>query len=214
VPAVDEPLRRLRNAAGRPAPAVGFERPPRRLLVALRAATAEAAAGAATLALLEAAPRTCDGLLAELVERERSVDMGVRDVLAVRSSRIDPTLCAALTEALADIAHSVHDAGAWSCRSARCEPELQGCIAALRDATRDLSAALAVFPAADSAVAAVGVHRRVSEGRRLARRARAVAIETRELREVLSRMAAIAAVERALRSAGRAASTVQRLALS
>jgi hypothetical protein len=86
VGAVDEPLRRLRHAAVGPAPAVGFERAPRRLLVALRAAAAEAAAGAATLALLEAAPRTCDGLLAELAERERTADMTAREVLAARSA--------------------------------------------------------------------------------------------------------------------------------
>jgi hypothetical protein len=60
----------------------------------------------------------------------------------------------------------------------------------------------------------VPVHRRGAEGRRLARRARAAAIERGELREALARMAAIAAVERALWSAGRAARALQRLSLS
>ncbi|HEX5926573.1 MAG TPA: hypothetical protein VFY45_22275, partial [Baekduia sp.] len=126
MPAVDEPVRRLRLAARRPAPPVGFERPPRRLLVALRAAAAEAAAGAATLALLEGGPRTCDGLLAELAERERRANTAGREVLAARSNRIDPTLSAALATALTDIARGVHEAGAWSCRSARCHPDPQG----------------------------------------------------------------------------------------
>jgi len=168
VPVVREPLSRLRRAARSPAPAVGFERLPRRLLVALRAAAAEAAAGAATLALLESAPRACDGVLAELAERERSANMAGREALAARSARIDPTSCAALV----------------------------------------------AFPAPPGAETFLGVHRRVSEGRRLARRARAIAIEAGDPREVLSRTGAIAAVERALGSSGRAAGALQRLSLS
>lgn len=195
----------------RSAPAVGFERPPTRLLVALRAAAAEAAAGAATLSLLEAGPRTCDSLLAELAERERRAGTAREEVLAARSNQIDPALSAVLAGALTDIARGIHDAGAWSCRSARCDPHLHGSTAALRDATRELSDALTLFPASKSGAAAVGAHRRVAEGRRLARRARATAIETGDLREVLSRMSAIAAVERALDAAGRAASALQRL---
>jgi hypothetical protein len=214
VPVVHAPLSRLRRAARSPAPAVGFERLPRRLLVALRAAAAEAAAGAAALALLESAPRACDGVLAELAERERRADMAGREALAARSARIDPTSCAALAAALTEIATAVRDAGAWSCRSARCERDLQGATAALRDATRELSAALVAFPAPPGAETFLGVHRRVSEGRRLARRARAIAIETGDPREVLSRMGAIAAVERALGSSGRAAGALQRLSLS
>ena len=65
---IREPLQRLRHVARRPAPVTGLARPPRRPLAALRAAAEEAAAGAATLALLDAGPRCCDTLLAELAE--------------------------------------------------------------------------------------------------------------------------------------------------
>jgi hypothetical protein len=105
----------------------------------------------------------------------------------------------------------VRDGAEWWCRSAGCEPEILGLAGALRDATRELADAVEILPDQRAAESAIDVHRRVSEGRRLARRARAAALERGELREVLGRMIAIASVERALAACGRAASALQRL---
>jgi hypothetical protein len=209
-----EPLTRLRRGVRQRPPVVGLERPPRDLLVALRAAADEAAAGAATLALLDAGPRSCDGLLSDLAERQKRARQAAREIRSASSPGADWNTYVALAAAFETLAHSMHDAGAWWCRSAGCEPELQGLAGALRDATRELARALAAFPDQAGADAAVGVHRRVSEGRRLGRRARAIAIKRADVREVLGRMAAIAAVERALAASGRAARAVQQLSAS
>jgi hypothetical protein len=208
---IAEPARRLRQTALRPAPIVGFEGPPAQLLASLRAAAAEAAAAAGTLALLDGAPRSCSALLNELGEARARVETHIREVLRRRASGIDRSLLASVTVPLADIADGAHDAAAWCCRSAGCEPDVVGLAGALRDAARDLADAVEMLPDQRAAESAVDVHRRVSEGRRLARRARAAAIERGELREVLGRMTAIAAVERALAACGRAASALQRL---
>ena len=82
---------------------------------------------------------------------------------------------------------------------------------ALRDATRDVARAMNRYPDPAFGEAALAVHGTISDGRRLARRARAVAIECGELREVLGRMNAIAAVERAFGACGQAANALQRL---
>jgi hypothetical protein len=208
---IAEPARRLRQTALRPAPVIGFERPPAQLLASLRAAAAEAAAAAGALALLEGAPRSCSSLMDELGEARTRVETHVREVLRLRATGIDRGVLASVTVALADIANGTHDAAAWWCRSAGCEPDVVGLAGALRDATRDLADAVELLPDQRAAESAVDVHRRVSEGRRLARRARAAAIERGELREVLRRMTAIAAVERALAACGQAASALQRL---
>jgi hypothetical protein len=207
---IAEPVRRLRQTARRPAPVIGFERPPALLLASLRAAAAEAAAAAGTLALLDRAPRSCISLIEELGAARMRAEMHVREVLRLRSTGIDRRVLASATVALGDIADGAHDAAEWSCRSAGCEPEVVGLAGALRDATRELADAVEMLPDRRAAESAVDVHRRVSEGRRLARHARAAAIERGELREVLGRMTAIAAVERALAACGRAASALQR----
>jgi hypothetical protein len=181
------------------------------LLASLRAAAAEAAAAAGTLALLEAAPRTCGTLLADLEASRARADTRIREVLGLRSTAIDPRLSASLVIGLADIADEAHDAASWWCRSARCVPEIPGLAAMLRDTTRGLSDAIELLPDRRAAESAAEVHRRVAEGRRLARRARAAAIERGELREVLGRMSAVAAVERALAACGRTASALQRV---
>ena|GEM_PF-6883944 len=209
---IAEPVRRLRQTALRPAPTIGFERPPAHLLASLRAAAAEAAAAAGALALLEGAPRSCSSLLNELGDARTRVEMHVREVLGLRSTGIDRRVLASATVALGDIADGAHDAAEWWCRSAGCEPDVVGLAGALRDATRSLADTVEMLPDRRAAGSAVDVHRRVSEGRRLARRARAAAIEHGEPREVLGRMAAIVAVERALAACGRAASALQRLA--
>jgi hypothetical protein len=138
VPAAGESLRRLRLSAQRPPPVVGLERPPRPLLVALRAAADEAAAGAATLALLEAAPRRCDALLSELAERERRVNRAAREVRRAWRNGSDAPGFALLASALTDVAQRVRDAGWWWCRSAGCAADLHGLGGVLRDATRQL----------------------------------------------------------------------------
>jgi hypothetical protein len=210
--AIAEPARRLRQTALRPAPIVGFACPPAQLLASLRAAAGEAAAAAGTLALLDGAPRSCSALLHELGEARTRVEGHGQRILGLRSTGLNRGLLASLTAALVDVADGAHDAAAWWCRSAGCEPDLVGLAGALRDATRDLADAVEMLPDQRAAESAVDVHRRVSEGRRLARRARAAAIERGELREVLARMTAIAAVERALAACGRAASALQRVA--
>jgi hypothetical protein len=208
---IAEPARRLRQTALRPAPVIGFERPPAQLLASLRAAAAEAAAAAGALALLEGAPRSCSSLLNELGEARTRVETHVREVLRVRATGIDRDVLASLTVAVAQIADGAHDAAAWWCRSTGCDPDVVGLAGALRDATRELADAVEMLPDQCAAEFVVDVHRRVSEGRRLARRARAAAIERGELREVLGRMTAIAAVERALAACDRAATSLQRL---
>jgi hypothetical protein len=172
VPAAGESLRRLRLSAQRPPPVVGLERPPRPLLVALRAAADEAAAGAATLALLEAAPRRCDALLSELAERERRVNRAAREVRRAWRNGSDAPGFALLASALTDVAQRVRDAGWWWCRSAGCAADLHGLGGVLRDATRQLAQALTAFPERDAGDALGDVHRRVSEGRRVACRGR------------------------------------------
>jgi hypothetical protein len=209
---IAEPARRLRQTALRPAPIVGLERPPAQLLASLRAAVAEAAAAAATLALLEGAPRSCGSLLNELGEARMRIEAHVQGVLRLRSTGIDRRVLVSATVALGEIADGAHDAAEWWCRSAGCEPGVVGLAGALCDATRSLADTVEMLPDRRAAESAVGVHRRVSEGRHVARRARATAIERGELREVLGRMTAIAAVERALAACGRAASALQRLA--
>jgi hypothetical protein len=209
MPAVGEPLRRVRHGSRRSAPVVGFERPPRDLLVALRAAAHEAAAGAATLALLEAGPRSCNPLLSELDDRAQRAQRAAGEVRD--SDATDARLYVLAAAALSELARRIHDTGSWWCRTAGCAADLNGVAGALRDATRELAGALDAYPDGDADVAVVAVHRRVSEGRRLARRARAAAIDGGELREVLGRLSAIAAAERALGSTGRAASGVRRL---
>lgn len=209
---IAEPVRRLRHTALRPAPTIGFERPPAQLLASLRAAAAEAAAAAGALALLECAPRSCSSLLNELGDARTRVEMHVREVLGLRSTGIDRSVLASATVALGDIADGAYDAAEWWCRSAGCEPDVVGLAGALRDATRSLADTVEMLPDRRAAESAVDVHRRVSEGRRLARRARAAAIEHGEPRAVLGRMTAIAAVERALAGCGRAACALQRLA--
>jgi hypothetical protein len=81
----------------------------------------------------------------------------------------------------------------------------------LRDATRDLADALAAFPDRPSEAAIVGAHRRAREGRRLARQARAAALQTGDVRDAVARTTAIAAIERALSSSQLAVKALQRL---
>jgi hypothetical protein len=81
----------------------------------------------------------------------------------------------------------------------------------LRDATRELAAALAAFPDRPTEAAMVAVHRRAGEGRRLARRARAAALEAGDVRDALVGRTAIAAIERALSSSQQAVKALQRL---
>jgi hypothetical protein len=206
-----EPVRRFRHAGHGPAPILGFERPPVRLLEELRAAAAEVAAAAGSLALLEAAPRSCGALLEDLAAHQACVERHAHDVRRLRAAGLDRRLPGLLTVALGDVAAEAHDAALWWCRNAACEPQAQGLAGALRDASRALAEAIEVLPDQRAAELAVDVHRRVSEGRRLARRARAAAIDRGDLREVLGRMSAVAAVERGLDACGRAAAALQRL---
>lgn len=202
------PLRRLGEVARAPAPVVGFERPARPLHD-IAAATATAAA---TLALLDAAPRSCGELLDELARNRERASTRAHEVLRTGPGQ-DVRLLGVVALALADVAGHAHDAAGWWCRSAQCRPELPGLAGALRDATRGLDVAVTALPDARAMEHVRAVHQRVSEGRRLARRARAAAIERGDVREVLGRMSAIAAIERALGSCGRAASALQRLPL-
>jgi hypothetical protein len=206
-----EPLRHLGQVARGPAPIIGFERPPDQLVEELRAAAADVAAAAGSLALLESAPRSCTALLEELAARQVRAERRARDVLRARRAGLDRRLSSSLTLALADIAAGTYEAAHWWCRSAGCEPAAGNLAAVLRDATRALDRAIEVLPDPGAAERAGDVHRRVSEGRRLARRARAAAIDRGELREVLVRRSAVAAVESALESCGRAARTLQQL---
>jgi hypothetical protein len=211
---VREPLQRLRHVARRPAPVTGgLVRPPRRPVTALRAAAAEAAAGAATLALLDAGPRCCDTLLTELAEHERRTAEAAADVGRTRSRGSDLDGYLALASALEDVAQGVHDAGGWWCRSPGCDPATVGLTGTLRDATRALGHLLTAFPTGDDHAIAT-VRRRAAEGRCLARRARAAAIEGGDVRDALARMNAIAAVERALAATARAARALQQIELS
>lgn len=105
--AVREPLQRLRHVARGPAPLSGLARPRRRLLVTLAVAAEEAAAGAATLALLDSAPRDCGALLAELAEHERRADLAARAVHRKRSGGVDLDSYAALASALHDVTHAL-----------------------------------------------------------------------------------------------------------
>jgi hypothetical protein len=107
----------------------------------------------------------------------------------------------------------VHDAGAWWCRSPGCDPATTGLTGTLRDATRALGHLLKALPTGDDHAIAT-VRHRTAEGRRLARRARAAAIERGDIRDALARINAIAAVERALAATARAARALQRLELS
>jgi uncharacterized protein Yka (UPF0111/DUF47 family) len=191
---------------------IGFERPPALLITSFRAAAAEVAAAAGTLALLEAAPRSCAAVLDDLGACRARAETHIREILGMRSIAIDRSSMALLTTALADIADGAHDAAAWWCRAARCEPDVFGLAGMLRDTTRALADAIEELPDQRAAEAAVGIHRRVAEGRRMARRARAAAIDRGELREVLGRLSAIAAVEGSLAACGRAAGALQRLA--
>ena len=210
---IREPLQRLRHVARRPAPVTGLARPPRRPLAALRAAAEEAAAGAATLALLDAGPRCCDTLLAELPEHARRTAETAADVSRTRSRGSDLDGYLALAWALDDVAQGVHDAGTWWCRSPGCDPATAGLTGTLRDATRALGHLLTAFPTGDDHAIAT-VRHRAAEGRRLARRARAAAIEGGDVRDALARMNAIAAVERALAATARAARALQQIELS
>jgi hypothetical protein len=119
---IAEPVRRLRQTALRPAPTIGFDRPPAHLLASLRAAAAEAAAAAGALALLEGAPRSCSSLLNELGDARTRVEMHVQEVLWLRSAGIDRRVLVSTTVALADIAEGARDAAEWWCRSAGCQP--------------------------------------------------------------------------------------------
>jgi hypothetical protein len=116
-----------------------------------------------------------------------------------------------LATALDDIPRAIHQAGAWACRTPSCEGHLQGAAGALRDATRELSDALVAFPDRPTEAAIVGVHHRAREGRRLARRGRAAALQTGDVRDALVGTTAIAALERALSSSQQAVKALQRL---
>jgi hypothetical protein len=205
------PLRRLGDLARAPAPVVGFERPPHALLEALYLAAGEAATATATLALLDAAPRSCQELLEELAGNHERASARAHEVLRSRGPGHDVRLLGVLALALADVAGQAHEAAGWWCRSAQCRPELPGLACALRDAARALDVAMTALPEERAADRARAVNQCVSEGRRLARRARAAALERGDVREVLRRMSAIAAVERALGSCRRAASAVERM---
>jgi hypothetical protein len=133
---VREPLQRLRRTAQRPPPVVGLERPPRRLLVALSAAADAAAAGGATLALLDAAPRSRDAMLSELAEHERRVNHAVREISHARRHESEAPGFAFLASALTDLAHRVRDVARWWSRRAERAADLHGLCGALRDATR------------------------------------------------------------------------------
>jgi hypothetical protein len=108
---VGEPLSHLRCSARRPPPVVGLERPPGPVLVALSAAAREAAASAATLALLEAGPRACDRLLATLAEHEQRAGVAAREVRSGRARGIDRAVLVELATALDDIPRPIHQAG-------------------------------------------------------------------------------------------------------
>jgi hypothetical protein len=190
-----------------------MERPPERLLASLRATCSAAASAAAELALLDAEPRGCGALLDALAEHERRAELTAHEARRAIPSGVDPRVVGVLAMALADAASATRDACVGWCRSGDCEPELPGLTGTLRDAMRELVQAVDAFPDASAMDHAADVHRRVAEGRRLARRARAAALERGDLGEVIGRMGAIAAVERALGAGGRAASALQRLSL-
>jgi hypothetical protein len=208
---IDESLRRIAATARRPAPLVGFDHPPRTVMSALRGAADEAAAAGATLALLDAGPRDCIALLEALESHVRAVELHLGDVIRSTRGRLEPRLVAVLATDLECVATSTRDAATWWCRSAGCAPAPNGLSGSLRDAGRALANAIAVYELADGDEAVALVHYRASEGRRLARLARAHAIEHGDIREVLGHATAIEAVERGLRSCGRAACTLQRL---
>ncbi len=107
----------------------------------------------------------------------------------------------------------MHDAGAWCCRSPGCDAATAGLTGTLRDATRALGHPLTAFPPCDDHAIAT-VRHRAAEGRRLARRARAAAIEGGDVRDALARMDAIAAVERAPAATARAARGLHPIELS
>jgi hypothetical protein len=210
---LDRRLRQLATAAQRPPPVVGLERPRPDQLEPLRATATEALAATTALALLDAARRECAPLLAELSDHGGRADLHAHEALRPTPNGLDPQALGALAMALADAASAANNAAAAWCRSGHCEPGVPGLTGALRDAIRALARAVEAFPNERVAVHVAGVEQHVSEGRRLARRARAAAIDHGDLAEAVGRMTAIAAVERALSAGDRAASALRRLSL-
>jgi hypothetical protein len=215
---VDRLLAQFRAAPSGVTPVIGFERTPRAITDALHRAAANATASTLLVARLERADGVCGELLAEL---RRGAEQSDGDASAIAttvrhyvSRTLDPAEVMRLIAILGGLVHDAEDAGEWWCRATDCRLGMQGVGSALRDATRALEAAIGALDAAPSVreTALEGVEARVTEGHRLARRARAEALTGDDPGQALSRMAALAATDRALRACTAGARSVERLA--